>query len=189
MASYSFSTLLSNVQGENPGLGTFTASGDIGTQNAYDRRADKAISNQDVPHHLVLAYSYELPVGRGKKYLANSNAIAQGALGGWKISGVHQYQTGYPLRVISTQDVGLYAGTIRANLITGVPLKNPAFNGDPNSAPYINPAAFQRPPNFTFGTSPANLPWLRSPGTLSEDISLGKDFFLWNEGSRLEFKA
>ena len=91
--------------------------------------------------------------------------------------------------MISTQDVGLYAGTIRANLITGVPLKNPAFNGDPNSAPYINPAAFQRPPNFTFGTGPANLPWLRSPGILSEDISLGKDFFLWNEGSRLEFKA
>jgi hypothetical protein len=189
LTSYTFSKLISNVQGENPGLGGFTGNGDASTQNAYDRRADKAISNQDVPHHLVLAYSYELPIGRGKKYLANSNAIAQGVFGGWKISGVHQYQTGYPLRVISTQDVGLYAGTIRANLITGVPLKNPAFNGDPNSAPYINPAAFQRPPNFTFGTSPANLPWLRSPGILSEDISLGKDFFLWNEGSRLEFKA
>ena len=51
-----------------------------GTQNAYDRRADKAISNQDVPHHVVLAYSYELPIGKGKKLMGHTNAATQSAL-------------------------------------------------------------------------------------------------------------
>jgi hypothetical protein len=187
--SYTFSKLISNVQGENPGLGTFVGNGDTGTQNAYDRRADKAISNQDVPHHLVLAYSYELPVGKGKKYLANANPIVQGVLGGWKFSAVHNYQSGYPLRVTSNQNIGLFSGTIRANIVPDQPLKNPAFTGDPNTARYINPAAFVRPPNFTFGNSPANLPWLRSPALLTEDVTFGKEFPLWGEGRRLEFKA
>lgn len=189
-ASYTFSKLISNVQGENPGLGGFVGNGDIGTQNAYDRRADKAISNQDVPHHMVLAYSYELPIGRGKKMLTSSHPVVQGVLGGWKLSAIHNYQSGYPLRVTSNQNIGLFSGTIRANMNSSVPLMNPAWTGDPNTAPYINPAAFSRPPNFTFGNSPANLPWLRSPALLSDDVTLGKEFPLGiGEGRYVEFKA
>jgi hypothetical protein len=181
--------LISNVQGENPGLGGFIGNGDIGTQNAYDRRADKAISNQDVPHHMVLAYSYELPIGKGKKVMANAHPVAQGVLGGWKISGIHNYQSGYPLRVLSNQDLGIFSGTLRANIISGAPLINPNWTGDPATSTYINPAAFARPAPFTFGNSPANIPWLRSPALMSEDLTLAKDFPLWGEGRYLEFKA
>jgi len=189
MTSYTWSKLISNVQGENPGLGGFVGNADASTQNAYDRRADKAISNQDVPHHVVLAYSYELPVGKGKKYMSSSNAVSQAVLGGWKLSAVHNYQSGYPLRVTSNQNVGLFSGTIRANIVSGQSLKNPSFSGDPNTARYINTAAFARPPNFTFGNGGAMLPGLRSPALLTEDVTLGKDFFRFGENRRLEFKA
>jgi len=188
-AHYTFSKLISNVQGENPALGTFIGNGDIGTQNAYDRNADKAISNQDVPHHLVLAYAYELPIGRGKRLLNQAHGVTQAVLGGWKVSGVHNYQSGYPLRATSSLDIGLLSGTIRANYVGGQPMKNPNYHGDPNAAPYMNPAAFVRPAPFTFGNSGLNLPWLRTPALLEEDISLGKDFFLGSEARRLEFKA
>jgi len=188
--SYTFSKLISNVQGENPGLGGFVGNGDTGTQNAYDRRADKAISNQDVPHHLVLAYSYELPVGRGRKFMNSAHPVAEAALGGWKLSAVHNYQSGYPLRVTSNQNIGLFSGTIRANINPSVPLMNPAWTGDPATASYINPAAFSRPANFTFGNSAANLPWLRSPALLNDDVTLGKTFPLGlGEGRYIEFKA
>lgn len=187
-ASYTFSKLISNVQGENPALGTFIANGDGSTQNGYDRRADKAISNQDIPHHVVLAYSYELPVGKGRKFLANANGLTQSVLGGWKISAIHNYQSGYPLRVNSNLSLGIFSGGERANYVGG-PMKNPAYTGDPNTAPYINLSAFQRPAPFTFGNSGLNLPWLRSPATLEEDVTLGKDFPLFKEGQRLEFKA
>ncbi len=189
MTSYTFSKLISNVQGENPGLGGFVGNADASTQNAYDRRADKAISNQDVPHHVVLAYSYEIPVGRGRKMLNHGNALAQGVLGGWKVSAIHNYQSGYPMRVTSNQNIGLFSGTIRANIVGGQPLKNAAFSGDPNRAPYINTAAFSRPPNFTFGNSGAMLGGLRSPALLAEDVTLGKQFPLFSEARYLEFKA
>ena len=187
-ASYTFSKLISNVQGENPALGTFIANGDTGTQNGYDRKADKAISNEDVPQHVVLAYSYELPVGKGKRFLSHANALTQGVLGGWMVSAVHNYQSGYPLRVYSNLNLGIFSGQERANYVGG-PLKNPAYNGDPNAAPYINPAAFARPTPFTFGNSGLNLPGLRSPGLLDEDVTLAKDFPLFKEGQYLQFKA
>ena len=187
--SYTFSKLISNVQGENPSLGTFIANGDTFTQNGYDRKADKAISDQDVPHHLVLAYAYELPVGKGKRFMGNSSRIVQSALGGWMISAVHNYQVGYPLRVFSDLNIGLFSGQERANLVAGQPLKNPAYKGDPNAAPYINPAAFVRPAPFTFGNSGANLPSLRTPPLQEDDVTIGKNFPLFREGQRLEFKA
>src|SRR6266581_5017721 len=46
-----------------------------------------------------------------------------------------------------------------------------------------------RSPNFTFGASGLNLPGLRSPALITEDVTLGKDFRLFAEGRRLEFKA
>lgn len=167
----------------------FNGNGDVSTQNGYDLRADKALSNQDAPHNLVMAYVYELPVGKGKKALSNANALTQNVLGGWKVSGTNTYRSGYPLTILSNQNTGLFSGTVRANIVSGVPLINPLYNGDPNAQPYINRAAFFRPPNFTFGTSGANLPWLRTPGVVNEDFSIGKDFPLPGEGRRVEFKT
>src|SRR5512145_2327274 len=115
----------------------------------------------------------------------NGNKAAYLALGGWKVAGVVDYQSGYPLRVVSNQNAGLFSGTVRADLVPGQPLQNPAFTGDPNAQPFINPAAFSRPANFTFGNSGANLPGLRNPALLSEDVSLGKDF-VFAERHRVE---
>jgi hypothetical protein len=187
-ASYTFSKLISNVQGENPSLGTFIGAGDIGTQNGYDRNADKAVSVSDVPQHVVLAYSYDLPVGKGRKYMSHMNAVAEGVLGGWRLSGLQNYQSGYPLYVTSSLSIGLLQGAERANYVGG-PGVNPAWKGDPNAAPYINPAAFARPAPFTFGNSGKELPYLRAPAGLSEDITLAKTFPLFKEGRQLEFKA
>jgi hypothetical protein len=188
-AYYTFSKLITNTEGENPGLGGFVGNGDVGTQNGYDRSADKSISNQDIPHHVVLAYTYELPFGKGRHFLSNAHGFTQAALGGWKISAIQNYQSGYPLRVTSNQNIDIFSGQERANIISGVPLMNPAWNGDPAHAPYINPAAFERPAPFTFGNSPRNLPWLRTPWQLNEDVTLGKQFPLFSEGRYIEFKA
>ena len=186
--SYTFSKQIANVEGENPGLGGFVGNGDVGTQNGYDRRADKAVSVQDVPHHVVLAYSYDLPVGKGRRFLANSNGVTQAVLGGWRVSAIHNYQSGYPITVTSNAQTDLFSGTERANIVSGVPLVNPAYNGDPK-VPYINTAAFTRPAPFTFGNSPKEIPWLRTPALLEEDVTLSKDFPLFREKQKLSFSA
>jgi hypothetical protein len=188
-AAYTWSKLISNTQGGNPALGGFTGNGDVGTQNEFDRRADKAISPDDIPHRLVISYVYALPVGRGQHFLSNASGITNAVLGGWHVSGVQQYQSGNPMWVNSNQTNGLFTQTERANVNWSAPLINPAWNGDPNAQPYLNPAAFSRPAIFTFGNSPAVFSNLRSPAMLNEDFSLYKDFLLASESRKLTFSA
>jgi Carboxypeptidase regulatory-like domain len=40
------------------------------------------------PHHIVFNYVFDLPVGRGKKFLGNSNRIVDELVGGYQIAGV-----------------------------------------------------------------------------------------------------
>jgi hypothetical protein len=137
---------------------------------------------------VVLAYSYDLPVGRGKHLLSNAHGFTQAVLGGWRVSAIQQYQSGFPLSVTSNLNTGLYSGQERANIVSGVPLINPLWNGDP-SVSYLNPAAFTRPAPYTFGNSSKEISQLRTPAMLNEDVTLSKDFPLFREGQSLSFSA
>ena len=104
------------------------------------------------------------------------------------MSAIDNYQSVYPVTVTSNAQTDLFSGTERANIVSGVPLINPAYNGNP-TVPYINPAAFTRPAPFTFGDSPKEIPWLRTPALLEEDVTLSKDFPLFREKQKLAFSA
>ncbi len=192
LTSYTFSKLLSNVEGENPGQGQSVSGETASTQqNQYNRAADKSISSQDAPHNLVISYIYELPVGKGKKFLSNMHPVANAILGNWRFSGVSRYASGLPLRVTSGQNLFGAGGTPRASFVPGQPLKNPNFDSSfpnkPNN-PYINPAAFRRPANREFGDTPALIAQLRGTWTLSEDVAVLKNFY-WGEKRYFEFRA
>ena len=46
-----------------------------------------------VPHAIQTLWSYDIPVGRGKRYGANMNAWLDGVVGGWTFSGSARFQT------------------------------------------------------------------------------------------------
>ncbi len=194
LASYTFSKLMGNVEGENGWAGASFAGADsppIGEQNQYNRAADKAVSNLDVPHNLVVSYIYELPVGKGKKFLSNKHPVANAILGNWRFSGVSRYTSGYPLRVISGQNLFGAGAQGRASFVPGQPLKNPNFDSsEPNKPnnPYINPAAFRRPANREYGDTPPLIAQLRGTRTLNEDVAVLKNFY-WSEKRYFEFRA
>ena len=77
-------------------------------------------SNFDIPQAIKGTAVYELPFGKGKPFM-NSNAITDGVLGGWRLSGTFIYQSGTPFTV---QDAGdndySQAGTAFANPIAGM---------------------------------------------------------------------
>lgn len=190
LGSYTFSKLLTNVEGENPGLGGFVGDAQAQQQNQYNRKPDKSVSNQDTPHTLVLSYVYELPVGKGKKFLSDMHPVANALIGNWKVSGVHRYQSGRPLRVISDQDLFGAGGRARASFVQGVPLKNPNFDPTDPTSPYINPAAFRRPNNAEYGDTPPLISQLRGFALYNEDISILKNFYIGRSETRyFEFRA
>jgi len=68
----------------------------INFQNPQDTELEKQISEFDVTHNIGVNGSYELPFGRGRKYLASSSGVTNALLGGWAVNGLIRLQSGMP---------------------------------------------------------------------------------------------
>lgn len=56
-------------------------------------RANRGNSNFDVRHRFIGSFAYELPVGKGKRFLSK-NRVVDAFLGGWELSNLLALQTG-----------------------------------------------------------------------------------------------
>ncbi|HET8549478.1 MAG TPA: TonB-dependent receptor [Bryobacteraceae bacterium] len=186
LASYTFCKLIANTEGEDANRGDTPAA-----QNHYNRRLEKAVGAEDTPHNLRLSYVYELPFGRGRKWLGGVHPIANAVLGNWRVSGIHTYVSGRPLRVTSGQNFFGAGQSARASFVPGQPLINPAWSDDPAvawSVPYLNRAAFRRPADMEYGDTPRRMDYLRGPGTVQEDFAILKNFHV-TERNYFEIRA
>jgi len=182
MASYTWSKTLTNADAALPFFATLHQGG--APQNPFNKKGDKAISNQDLPQNLVISYIYELPFGKGKKF-ANKGGVVDRVVGGWSISGIQRYESGQPISFACATGVPAFAGCIRFNRVAGQslyssnwssgnfnPITDSVFNAtaltDPNSA--ANVAA----QGFTFGNMPRVTGEARMGAYLSEDFNFLK---------------
>jgi hypothetical protein len=140
LASYTYSKTLTDADSAYAGLTAFGSSDTFNAQNPRDLKSEKALSYQDVPHSLVLSYLYELPVGKGKKFLNKGGAVDK-VLGGWQVGGVQRYQSGVPFVPFASDAKNTKFGTANTRLsrIPGVPLLSPN-SGSYN--PFLDPNVF-----------------------------------------------
>src|SRR4030095_9510497 len=127
LASYTYSQTLTNADSALPAFAQFSGGGLV--QDSYNLKSEKSVSYQDIPHMFVLSYIYELPVGKGKKFL-NKGGIRDKILGGWQVAGVQRYQSGQPISFSCNggqffEFIPGYNGCIRFNRVPGQPLLNP----------------------------------------------------------------
>jgi hypothetical protein len=142
-------------------------------QTTYNRRLEKAIATTDIPHVFALSYSYDLPFGPGKTWLNTKNVLGQ-VLGGWVLTGIHQYSAGVPITLTANNTLPLFNQVLRPNTVDGVPRRAPSSDFDPNRDFWINRDAFRVPPALTFGTSARAHTDLRAPAFLNENFGLMK---------------
>jgi hypothetical protein len=64
---------------------------------ATPNQLEKRISSEDVPDHFVFSASYDLPFGKGRRFLGASNRWVNLMAGGWNLTGFYMNQTGTPL--------------------------------------------------------------------------------------------
>ncbi|HWB97791.1 MAG TPA: hypothetical protein VG672_13850, partial [Bryobacteraceae bacterium] len=151
-------------------------------QNPYDLHQEWARSSIDLRHIFQLAYVYEFPFGKGKRWGSGWHGFMNGFFGGWSAEGITRAQTGAPLNPRINQD--------RANV--GRTYQRPNATGlDPNNGPktadqWFNTAAFALPAIYTYGTSGGFV--ISYPGRYNWDVSFQKDFPLW-EGHRIQFRS
>jgi hypothetical protein len=61
----------------------------------------RSIDANDYTHRVTLSGVYLLPFGRGRTFLAKTNRVVDGVLGGWELGSLYIYQTGAPWMVPS----------------------------------------------------------------------------------------
>lgn len=166
-------------------------------QDIDNKNLDRAIAADDITHMLNLAASYELPFGKGRKFL-NSSRAANAIIGGWRLTSNFNAQGGLPLSIGGPcNELTCRPNTVGDGRFSGSRSKQDKINQ------WMNPAGFEPvfgndqnfwanyDPNddraWRFGTAGARLPWLRTPGFWNVDTALAKQFH-FSEQKYLEFR-
>ncbi|QNI37684.1 TonB-dependent receptor [Edaphobacter albus] len=145
-------------------------------QNSFDPGAEYAISPIDVQHALVLNYSYELPFGRGKKFLSGGK-FTNALVGGWKVSAIQRYQSGFPLPIKTSNSLPIFNRVMRPNVVPGVDRSTHLSANEyfPGSSRIINPNAFTQPDQYSFGNAKPTYSDIRAFPIYNEDLAFMKD--------------
>ena len=164
---------------------SYTYSNSITVQNTPAAGGDyayqRALSSFNIPQNLTISTGYELPVGKGKRFLPNLNGFENAFLGGWQTQGIVVLHSGLPFTPTISRDV--------SNTGIGGQLPNRIGSGklsDPTIAAWFNKAAFTVPAAYTYGNSGSYI--LRADKFKNLDFSLFKVFRL-TERAKLEFRA
>ncbi len=148
--------------------GSIAAGGGPSGQDFYNRHLEKALSANDVPQAFVLAYTYELPFGPGKRML--SSGVGGAILGGWQLNAIHAYLQGKPVQLTANNGLPIFNSTLRPNVVSGVPMT--LDHPDPLANPWLNKAAFNVPASYQFGTAARSYDEMRAPNSLNESFGL-----------------
>jgi hypothetical protein len=65
--------------------------------NVQDTDLERRISRDDVPQRVVVSGIWEFPFGKGRKFGGGWNRYVDGALGGWQLNAIFQWQSGRAL--------------------------------------------------------------------------------------------
>jgi hypothetical protein len=163
--------------------------------NAANPLPSEVIAALDRTHTFRGSAIWELPFGRGRKYLASAPAVVDLFLGGWQFNGVMQHQSGQPTGFGNR----IFNGDLSQVTIPGdqrsvdqwfrlVPNEDPATRATRPLVPYGFEwrAALQLASNVR--TLPLRFGGIRGPVQDRWDFSLIKNFQI-REGVRTQFRA
>jgi hypothetical protein len=176
-ASYVLSKLLTD--GDSQGSGP---------EDHYNRVLEKSIASYDQTHVVKMNYVYELPFGKGKKFLSGKSA-ASAILGGWRFAGIQNYQDGTPIGLGTTVSFPIFNGTNRPTVSTYSGWAG-SYTGkfDPGADSFFQPASwFGTQPTTSLGTATRYNPKIRYFPSYNETVSLARSITL-KEQKHLDFR-
>jgi hypothetical protein len=93
LTSYTFARSIDDSEGDEGFI--CGAGGNLILQDDNNPRLDRGRSCNDARQRLAVSYIWELPFGKGRRYLDRSGVV-NAILGGWTLSGVSSFQSGFP---------------------------------------------------------------------------------------------
>jgi hypothetical protein len=148
--------------------------------NPFNPRASRSLSLFDARQRFVISYVFQLPV---PKYSGLKGVI----LDGWELSGITQFQSGFPVHIQDGNDHEL-TSSIDFSAAGTPDLIAPFHKLDPRHTPnhlVFDPASFADPALGSFGTAKRTI--CCGPGLNNSDVSVQKEIPL-SETKRFEFR-
>jgi hypothetical protein len=184
--SYTYSKCMSDSTGY---YGAWNNAGSASAywQNVYDQKAEWAPCYYDATH-VISAYAiYDLPFGKGKMLAKNAGKVLNGVIGGWELSPIVEFRTGFPLPTFGQDNSGTFGRGPRPDCNSLPSITNTSITGV-GVQWFTNDGNFTQPADGTFGNCAAQLGGLRSPRYTDVDLSLHKDFQI-TERFRVQFRS
>jgi hypothetical protein len=170
--------------GAEPG-GAEQGNGTTAVEQPYHPSADWGPSSNDCRNVASISESYQLPIGRGTRWLNNLHGIPDHLVSGWSANSIVSLLSGFPFNPkANTNESG-----DGDNGSPDRPSLNPNFSGPiitHNPVQWYNPNAFMLPTSGTWGNVRKDS--LRGPGLNEWDLSMFKDTAI-RENLKLQFRA
>ena len=158
------------------------------------KEAAHTLSPYDQEHVIKGYVTYQLPFGKGKRWLANPGRVLDALAGGWQASGLVLYGSGQPLSFYSPNIYNYYPawsavyvnyslGGYHGSKFSGANFDPPTgSNPTPSGDLYFPSSVVINPANGDLGTGPSRVGALRGPWYPNEDASLLKYFRFGADG-------
>lgn len=154
------------------------------------RQGDRSVSTYDQRHVISATAAYDLPFGRGKRFLSHTWKPLDYVIGGWNLNGLQRSRSGFPYipYLADANQMGDLTHSARPDLVPGVPIVNPLWKRTcpvgTGCEPYVNPAAFMRPALGQMGSAPRTLDGARGPWQHYLDVNIKKTFWFGESAKR-----
>jgi Carboxypeptidase regulatory-like domain len=179
LTAYTFAKSLDNSEGDE-GFGAGANDSNL-PQDDNNLAFEWSRSYTDARHRIVVNAIYDLPFGKGRQFL-NDKSVVSAIVGGWEVSDITSYQTGYPFAVLGPDFSNTNSSSPRPNRsCSGV--------GAKSITNWFNQSCFSvagSASDPTFGNSRRNI--LDAPGQSNSDIAVLRHFNLLDKAD-LEFRG
>ena len=178
LASYTWSKAIDNTPGYWPNSGF----SQLPQDSLHPDNGERGLSDWDIRNNLVFSYSWEIPVGRNRRFMSHANTAAELILGGWQMTGILGLRSGTPFSPFITADQAntAFGGNLRPNRTGSGKASNQTVDH------WFDTSAFPLPALFTYGNSTRNI--LIGPDLNNFDMGLFKNFRV-TEHTQLQFRA
>jgi hypothetical protein len=151
--------------------------------NVYNIAAETGNAFYDPSRKFLSTVVYELPVGRGKQVMGNSSKTVDALIGGWSMSSILLYHSGFWLTPYFPSSTSDPSGTGPSN--RSVKQQNPdcdssvsGYQKSPTIASFFNVGAYSIPANSIGRFGNCGVGILESPTTTTFSSSIGKTFHI-----------
>jgi len=174
---------------ERIGPASYTSSLNNIIINAWNPNQERGVSSYDATHQFNANWLVELPFGRGRALGRNSNRLLDAVIGGWQVSGLFRWTSGFPVNVDNGYSNFPTNFEQEGNADLIAPVKTGAYfnTGTPNI--FANgPAAINSfAPAYAGESGQRNV--IRGDGFFGIDLGVSKRWTMpWKESHSLQFR-